>query len=280
MLICNPYEIVIQGMTNNGKRFRPSDWAERLCGVLSSFDQGHRLSYHQWVRPILVDNIRCVAVDRKLEQISATAFNFMMDFAHDNDLRILDCKALLEEQEHRQISLTDAVAQENIEAKQTKQIDSSTSAETISQIPVSQLRELKPAEISSAFAALHMLHPDIRDITQFQELVTIQQAEGYRLLGIFEEGKQNAVTVCGFRIVTNFTAGRHLHIDDLASYHLPVQDHQISQILDALKAIGLKEQCKCIHADSSVSSDNTNMHHLYLKHGFILTCHKFSFEIS
>ena len=58
MLICNPYEIVIQGVTNNNKRFRPSDWAERLCGILSSFDQGHRLSYHQWVRPILIDNIR------------------------------------------------------------------------------------------------------------------------------------------------------------------------------------------------------------------------------
>lgn len=279
MLICNPYEIVIQGMTNNGKRFRPSDWAERLCGVLSSFDQGRRLCYHQWVRPILIDNIRCVAIDRKLEQISSTAFNFMMDFARDNNLRILDCKALLEEQEHRQVSLTDAVAQKNTEARPTKQINPSTSAEIDSQVPVSQLRELKPAEISSAFAALHLLHPNIRDITQFQELVTIQQAEGYRLLGVFEEGKQNAVTVCGFRIVTNFTAGRHLLIDDLASHHLAVHDDQISQILKALKAIGLKEQCKCIHADSSVSSNNTNMHHLYLKHGFILTSHKFSFTI-
>ena len=30
-----PYIIV--GLTSEGKRFRPSDWAERLSGVLSAF---------------------------------------------------------------------------------------------------------------------------------------------------------------------------------------------------------------------------------------------------
>ena len=34
MLVCNPYEIVIHGTTSKGKTFRPSDWAERLCGIL------------------------------------------------------------------------------------------------------------------------------------------------------------------------------------------------------------------------------------------------------
>lgn len=277
MLICNPYEIVIQGMTHNNKRFRPSDWAERLCGVLSSFDQGHRLSYHQWVRPILVDNIRCVAVDRKLEQISANAFNFLMDFARDNDLRILDCKALLEEQEHKQINLTDAMAQEN--ATTTQQPINPQAEAVEHHALVNQLRELTSAETTSAFAALHLLHPNIRDITQFQELVMIQQAEGYRLLGIFEEGKQNAITICGFRIVTNFACGRHLHIDDLASHHLPIADEQVSQIFEALKIIAVKENCNSIHADSSVSSDNSNMHHVYLKHGFVLSSHKFSLKL-
>lgn len=276
MLICNPYEIVIQGMTNNNKRFRPSDWAERLCGILSSFDQGHRLSYHQWVRPILVDNIRCVAVDRKLEHISATAFNFLMDFARDNDLRILDCKALLEEQEHKQITLTDAVSQKNAETTQTQLNTIQTEIETEPQVPVNQLRELTPADISSAFAALHLLHPNIRDIAQFQDMVKIQQIEGYRLLGIFEEGKQNAVTVCGFRIVTNFASGRHIHIDDLASLHLPIADEQASQIFETLKTIAINEHCNSIHADSNVSSDSSNMHHLYLKNGFTLCSHKFS----
>ncbi len=28
-----PCEFVIEGTTRDGKPFRPSDWAERLCGV-------------------------------------------------------------------------------------------------------------------------------------------------------------------------------------------------------------------------------------------------------
>ena len=50
MLVCNPYEVVIHGTTSKGKIFRPSDWAERLCGILSSFTKDNRLSYSNWVR--------------------------------------------------------------------------------------------------------------------------------------------------------------------------------------------------------------------------------------
>ena len=100
MLVCNPYEVVIHGTTSSGKIFRPSDWAERLCGILSSFTKDNRLSYSKWVRPMLLDNIRCVAVDKKLETDNPQMFRFLMDFAADNDLRVIDCKALLEEREH------------------------------------------------------------------------------------------------------------------------------------------------------------------------------------
>ena len=99
MLVCNPYEVVIHGTTSSGKIFRPSDWAERLCGILSSFTKDNRLSYSNWVRPMLVDNVRCVAVDKKLEEDNPQMFRFLMDFAADNDLRIIDCKELLKEQE-------------------------------------------------------------------------------------------------------------------------------------------------------------------------------------
>lgn len=275
MLICNPYEIVIQGMTNNNKPFRPSDWAERLCGVLSSFDQGHRLSYHQWVRPILVDNIRCVAVDRKLEQISATAFNFLMDFARDNDLRVLDCKSLLEEQQHTQIPLKNAIKQENFTQQTT--VTDQPAANTIN----TALRELTPEEDTTAFPALHCLYTHIRGIGQFQELIQIQRTEGYRLLGIFEEDKQNATTICGFRIQTTLLAGKHLNIEDLSSYHQPIDDTHIHTILSELKKIAHQEHCTSIHANSSVTTDSSNnLHHLYLKQGFTLNSHQFTYQLT
>ncbi|WP_066566472.1 GNAT family N-acetyltransferase [Snodgrassella sp. CFCC 13594] len=275
MLICNPYEIVIQGLTQSGKKFRPSDWAERLCGVLSSFDQGHRLSYHQWVRPILVEQIRCVAVDRKLEQINPAMFHFLMDFAHDNDLRIIDCKSLLEEQgqEDQPVSLEAALQQK--EQPILPPIEISKNAE----IPAlqTQIRELLPNEISTAFGVMHVLRPNIRDLAQFQDMVTIQQAEGYRLLGIFEEGKQSAVAVCGFRISTNFASGRYLHIDDLVTSEDSVRKGYASQLLEEIKNIASAEGCGSVHADSRVDPSRNNAHRLYLKHGFMISCHHFSY---
>ncbi|MCP9759836.1 DUF3579 domain-containing protein [Aquitalea sp. S1-19] len=96
-MICNPYEIVIQGITEEGRTFRPSDWAERLSGIMSSFGEDQKLAYHQFVRPMLLDGVRCVAIDKKLEKIHPSIFTFLMDFARDNQLRIVDCRTLIDE---------------------------------------------------------------------------------------------------------------------------------------------------------------------------------------
>lgn len=96
-MICNPYEIVIQGITSEGRTFRPSDWAERLSGILSSFGADQKLAYHDFVRPMMLDNVRCVAIDKKLEKIDPAAFRFLMDFAKDNHLRVVDCRTLIDE---------------------------------------------------------------------------------------------------------------------------------------------------------------------------------------
>ena len=96
-MICNPYEIVIQGITNDGATFRPSDWAERLAGVMCSFDENNRLAYHEYVRPMMLEGIRCVAVDKKVEHTYPAVYGFLMDFAKDNDLRVVDCRTLLNE---------------------------------------------------------------------------------------------------------------------------------------------------------------------------------------
>jgi len=96
-MICNPYEIVIQGVTSEGRTFRPSDWAERLAGILASFGDDQKLAYHAHVRPMMLENVRCVAVDKKLEKVYPAMYRFLMDFASDNDLRVIDCRTLIDE---------------------------------------------------------------------------------------------------------------------------------------------------------------------------------------
>lgn len=81
-------EIVIQGITEAGHPFRPSDWSDRLCGMMSVFGEDRHLSYSPFLKPIIAGGIRCVAVDRKLEEIDPAAFDFLIGFARDNELKL------------------------------------------------------------------------------------------------------------------------------------------------------------------------------------------------
>ena len=81
-------EIVIQGTTEAGKQFRPSDWAERLCGVMAAFGSDQHLAYSPYVHPITSNGVRCVVVDMRLEDIEPMAYRFLRSFAKDNDLKV------------------------------------------------------------------------------------------------------------------------------------------------------------------------------------------------
>ena len=81
-------DLIIKGVTKAGKSFRPGDWAERLSGVLSSFGVGNRMSYSPYVRPVTLNGIKCVAVDKSLQQVEPQGYRFLMGFAQDNDLQV------------------------------------------------------------------------------------------------------------------------------------------------------------------------------------------------
>jgi len=86
-------EVFIQGITRQGRTFRPSDWAERLAGVMSSFrpggaQPGSYLSYSPWCVPMTVGSVKCVVVNTALRAHEPMAWDFVMNFARDNDLQV------------------------------------------------------------------------------------------------------------------------------------------------------------------------------------------------
>jgi hypothetical protein len=87
-------EFLILGITSTGKKFRPSDWSERLSGAISCFlpntGRPGRMSYSPFVQPVLVNGINAVAVDHALREIEPMAFHFVVNFAKDNDLQVVD----------------------------------------------------------------------------------------------------------------------------------------------------------------------------------------------
>ncbi|WP_407069700.1 DUF3579 domain-containing protein [Leptothrix ochracea] len=89
-------EFFIQGLTHHGRTFRPSDWAERLAGAMSCFrPEGptsggvqRGISYSPYCIPTVIDGIKCVVVHEGLRDLEPMAWDFVMNFARDNDLQV------------------------------------------------------------------------------------------------------------------------------------------------------------------------------------------------
>lgn len=88
---------MMQGITRSGAAFRPSDWAERLAGAMSSFRPpehpgglGAHIGYSPYCFPQVVDGVKCVIVSEALREVETMAWDFLMNFARDNDLTLVE----------------------------------------------------------------------------------------------------------------------------------------------------------------------------------------------
>src|SRR5260221_7303072 len=92
-----PRKFFIQGITREGKTFRPSDWAERLAGAMASFrpdgargGSGAYIGYSPLCVPRVINGVKCVIVSEALRDIEPMAWDFVMHFARDNDLQLIE----------------------------------------------------------------------------------------------------------------------------------------------------------------------------------------------
>jgi len=80
-------KLVIESVRVDGKRFRPSDWIERISANMGSFGADHRLHYSKSVQPCVVDGEKCLMVDESLKTEDPTAYEYIMAFARNNALK-------------------------------------------------------------------------------------------------------------------------------------------------------------------------------------------------
>ena len=83
-------EIIIEGLTRAGKPFRPSDWVDRTCSTYAIFGTDKKLVYSPYLKPKVMNGVRCLAVDMKLKDVNPEGFTQLMQFADENQLNILD----------------------------------------------------------------------------------------------------------------------------------------------------------------------------------------------
>ena len=102
-----PRELFIQGVTKDGRTFRPSDWAERLAGAMSSFRPegsvggiASYIGYSPYCVPRVINGIKCVIVNEALREVELMAWDFVMNFARDNDLQVTEACLLADDRPH------------------------------------------------------------------------------------------------------------------------------------------------------------------------------------
>lgn len=85
---------LIVGVTSSGQTFRPSDWADRLAGVMAGFKPagggpGSHLHFSPYAVPGVHGAHKCVRVDPEIVSIEPMALAFLLNFARDNDLQLV-----------------------------------------------------------------------------------------------------------------------------------------------------------------------------------------------
>jgi hypothetical protein len=97
MSVSKPREFFIQGITKDGRTFRPSDWAERLAGAMACFRPGGTsggigsfIGYSPYCVPRVINGVKSVIVSEALKDIEPMAWDFVMNFARDNELQVAE----------------------------------------------------------------------------------------------------------------------------------------------------------------------------------------------
>jgi len=80
-------KIIIGGVTEEGERFRPSDWAERMSGNLSTF-RNHRIYYSPLLQPSMINGYKSVMLDPALKESNPALYDSILEFARTNKLKI------------------------------------------------------------------------------------------------------------------------------------------------------------------------------------------------
>jgi hypothetical protein len=92
-------QLVIEGVTEDGRAFRPSDWTERLLDSLSHYGSDRRARPRQhngperragqirFLQAQICDGNKCLVVDLRLRDANPQAYDFLMEFVRNNRLR-------------------------------------------------------------------------------------------------------------------------------------------------------------------------------------------------
>ena len=80
--------IIVEGEAPDQAPVRPHNWAERFAGNLASYDLHLRLSFSDELVPVMINDVKCLRMDRSLVDSHPELFKDVMGFAAAHQLKI------------------------------------------------------------------------------------------------------------------------------------------------------------------------------------------------
>ena len=118
-----------------------------------------------------------------------------------------------------------------------------------------------------------MLHELRTELTEeaFLELYSQAYAEGYRVVGLFDEGECRAVA--GYHLTHGFLHGRFMYVDDLVTADRWRSNGYGRALNDYLVATARAAGCSNVQLDSG--TQRTDAHRFYFREDYVITSFHF-----
>ncbi|HTC58838.1 MAG TPA: GNAT family N-acetyltransferase [Solirubrobacteraceae bacterium] len=140
-----------------------------------------------------------------------------------------------------------------------------------------EIRELQAGETRLAHEAIAELRSAYESEPEFVAQVDdVLRPTGYRLVGAFLPGREQAAAAAGFRVGESLAWGRHLYVDDLSTATDARRGGCAGALLEWLGEEGRKLGCGQLHLDSGTAQERFDAHRLYYKHGLAIYAHHFA----
>jgi GNAT superfamily N-acetyltransferase len=143
---------------------------------------------------------------------------------------------------------------------------------------MTDIREVPEGETHRVAPALLELRTDAGPLERLIERVDSQRASGYRVVGAFEDGDEDAQAVIGFKVTENLAWGSYLYIEDVVTRasgrgkgHAPAV---MSWVLDAGRTAG----CASVHLNSG--TNRRGAHRFYFNSGLGIAAYHFAMDLA
>lgn len=143
--------------------------------------------------------------------------------------------------------------------------------------PVVYVQEICEGHTAQAAVPMLVLRPRWKTSEALVEFIDKRlRRDGYRLVGVFENDANAALSVIGFRESWSTAWGHYLYVDDVST----VANARGRGYADMLMQWVIEEaerlHCEAVHLDSGVGEDRVAAHRLYMRNHLHINAHHFA----